>query len=62
MRAPCHGSVSQFAFLNHLSLILYLHPVWRRHLFFKALCDYPRLVGLVHNVVTACLKEEGVLD
>jgi len=24
--------------------------------------DCPRLVGLVHNVVTECLKEEGILD
>jgi len=31
---------------------------------FKALrlLDYPRLVGLVHNVVAVCLKEEGILD
>jgi len=32
--------------------------------FFKALqlLDYPRLVGLVYNVVSVCLKEEGILD
>ena len=31
---------------------------------FKALrlLDYPRLVGFVHNVVTVCLSEEGILD
>ncbi len=31
---------------------------------FKALrlLDTPRLVGLVHNVVAVCLKEEGILD
>lgn len=30
---------------------------------FKALrlLDYPRLVGLVRNVVTVCLKEQGLL-
>jgi len=30
---------------------------------FKALrlLDYPRFVGLVHNVVSVCLKEEGIL-
>jgi glyoxylase-like metal-dependent hydrolase (beta-lactamase superfamily II) len=31
---------------------------------FKAirLLDYPKLVGLVHNVIAVCLKEEGILD
>ena len=24
--------------------------------------DYPRLVGLVRNVVTVCLKEQGILS
>lgn len=30
---------------------------------FKAIrpLDYPRFVGLVHNVVIVCLKEEGIV-
>jgi len=36
--------------------------VSRRFLKALRLLDYPRLVGLVYNVVAVCLKEERILD